>query len=78
MTHDAKCATAAIRVWCYWCSNYGDPKVWIYEIWGKIMGDHLYVKFTKTCDCDMTRFYRELSNDNQEKLSLYVLTNYKP
>jgi len=42
------------------------------------MGDHMMKKFTKECDCDMTKFYRELSSDNQERLTLWVLANYKP
>ena len=79
MTHDAKCAVAAIKVWCYWCSNWYDPKVWIYAIWGDgCMGDHMMEKFTKECGCDMTKFYRELSDNNQKLLSLWVLANYKP
>ena len=78
MSHDEKCAVAAIRVWCYWCSNWGDPKEWIYEVWGGCLADHFYAKFTKECDCDMTRFYRELSDHNQQKLSSWVLRNYKP
>ena len=78
MTHDEKCAIAAIKVWCYWCSNYSDPKVWIYEIWPGFMGDHFYDKFIYECDADMTKFYRELSGNNQELLSSYVLRNYHP
>lgn len=79
MTHGAKCAVAAVHLWCYWCSNYYDPNTWIYEIWGQgCTGDHMMEKFTKECDCNMTKFYRELSSDNQELLTLWVLTNYKP
>lgn len=79
MSHDEKCAIAAIKVWCYWCSNWGDPAEWIYEIWGKgCLGDHFYNKFTVECDCKMDKFYRELSANNQEKLSSWVLRNYHP
>ena len=78
MTHDEKCAIAAIRIWCYWCSNWGDPKEWIYEIWHGIIGDHMYNKFIHECKSDMTKFYRELSTNNQELLSSWVLRNYHP
>lgn len=78
MSHDEKTAIAAIKVWCYWCSNYNDPKEWIYEIWPGFMGDHFHDKFIYECNADMNRFYRELSSDNQELLSSWVLRNYHP
>lgn len=66
MTHDAKCAVAAIKVWCYWCSNWYDPKEWIYKIWSGVLADHFYDKFVNECKSDMTRFYRELSSTHNK------------
>ena len=66
----------AIKTWCYWCSNWGVPSEWIHEIWPGCLGDHFFAKFAHECKYDMTRFYRELSYDNQRKLSAWVLQNY--
>ena len=69
----------AIKCWCYWMSNWGNPFEWIAEIWGDgVDGKHFFDKFTCECKCDMGRFYRELSEPNQRKLSEYVLKNYRP
>ncbi len=78
MGNNAINAVGAIKVWCYWCSNWYDPKEWIYAIWPGIMGDHMFGKFTSECNHDMTKFYRELSSDNQDKLAKWVLANYSP
>jgi len=79
MTRDEACAQSAIRIWAYWCFNWDDPNVWIREIWGHgVDGNHFMNKFVNECNSDMSRFYVELSRNNQELLTSWVLRNYHP
>ena len=65
MTEMMKASIAAIKNWCYWETNWGNPEVWIPAIWGNgCDGKHFMEKFIGECDSDMGRFYRELSSDN--------------
>lgn len=68
----------SVRQWVYWCSNFGDPVHWIKEVWpGQVTSQHMLKKFqaflaSYSPDEAMNRFFRDLSDSNQEALLRYV------
>lgn len=76
--------TNAIIKWQYWLYNHGDIKEIFHEIWDTNLADHFYSKFLHFCEKNnnytnfaLVELFMELSRDNQEKLTEWVLTNYK-
>ena len=66
----------AIKKFAYFRYNYPAPKTMCEEIWGKgVLADHFYHKLM-SYDCDMCRFYVEMSADNQELFAEYIINNY--
>ena len=75
MTENMAMAVQAIRNFVYFTRNYPSPKQMCNEIWGGCDGDHFYKKM-KEYDFDMTRFFLELSFDNQSKFAEWIMKNY--
>lgn len=66
----------AIKKFAYFRYNYPNPREMCNEIWGiGFMADHFYHKLS-SYDFDMSRFYVELSGDNQRLFAEYIINKY--
>lgn len=71
--------THPITMWVYWCANYPMAEQWIAAVWpGPVEYEHMLSKwnhFIKNYPADeaMNRFFRDLSDNNQERLCAYVV-----
>ena len=71
-------AINAIRTFVYFGYNYSNPNQMCEEIWGSgpgSLGQHLYSKLVGY-DFNMSKFFCELSLDNQDKFAEWIMENY--
>lgn len=65
----------AMTQWVYFTYNYPSPEPFFHNLYGKIMGDHIYHKWL-SYDGDWNRLFVELDRENQAKIAEWIYNNY--